>query len=222
MIVMLADASSGFKAENDALTKKGKEVPNHQQLPTLDEIIKLQQAPRSNNNTAFTFVVEHLAGAVIGQRKWKITRCYAPLSKHMSISDEAFMLLLVLENQYELWMESETTRVGRGKYTENAPNKKFCGWSNKGMRRFNNLLAEVRINQAKQYSKEVENVIFKTLAERYKTVIGVRRKNSQKCRRRLLDDMGEEDEDDLDDSSSVIPEDELSFLLSKMAIRREV
>jgi hypothetical protein len=146
MIVMLADASSGFKAENDALTKKGKEVPNHQQLPTLDEIIKLQQA--------------------------------------LSVSDEAFMLL-VLENQYELWMESETTRVGRGKYTENAPNKKFCGWSNKGMRRFNNLLAEVRINQAKQYSKEVENVIFKTLAERYKTVIGVRRKNSQKCRRRL-------------------------------------
>ena len=90
------------------------------------------------------------------------------------------------------------------------------------MCRFNNLLAEVRINQAKQYSKEVENVIFKTLAERYKTVIGVRRKNSQKCRRRLLDDMGEEDEDDLDDSSSIIPEDELSFLLSKMAIRREV
>jgi hypothetical protein len=63
----------------------------------------------------------------------------------MSVSDEAFMLL-VLENQYELWMESETTRVGRGKYTENAPNKKFCGWSNEGMRRFNNLLAEVRIN----------------------------------------------------------------------------
>jgi hypothetical protein len=30
MIVMLVDASSGFKAENDALTKKGKEVPNHQ------------------------------------------------------------------------------------------------------------------------------------------------------------------------------------------------
>jgi hypothetical protein len=46
------------------------------------------------------------------------------------------------------------------------------------MRRFNNLLAEVRINRAKQYSKEVENVIFKTLAERYKTVMGVQCKNS--------------------------------------------
>jgi hypothetical protein len=220
MIVMLVHSSSGFKAENDALTNKGKEVPNHQQLPTLEEIIKLRQAPRSNNNTAFTFVVEHLAGAVIGQRKWKTTRCYAPLSKHMSVSDEAFMLL-VLENQYELWMESETTRVGRGKYTENAPNKKFCGWSNEGMRRFNNLLAEVRINRAKQYSKEVENGIFKTLAERYKTVMGIRRKNSRKRHHRVLDHLGEEDEYDLDDSSSIIPEDELS-LLSNVAIMKEV
>ena len=138
----------------------------------------------------------------------------------MSVSDEVFMLL-VLENQYELWMESETTRVGRGKYTENAPNKKFCGWSNEGMRRFNNLLAEVRINQAKQYSKEVENVIFKTLAERYKTVMGVWRKNSQKRCHCLLDELGEEEEDDLDDSSSVILEDELS-LLSNVAIMKEV
>jgi hypothetical protein len=89
------------------------------------------------------------------------------------------------------------------------------------MRRFNNLLAEVRINRAKQYSKEVENVIFKTLAERYKTVMGVRRKNTRKRRRHVLDHLGEEDEYDLDDSSSIIPEDELS-LLSNVAIMKEV
>jgi hypothetical protein len=88
------------------------------------------------------------------------------------------------------------------------------------MRRFNNLLAEVRINRAKQYSKEVENVIFKTLAERYKTVMGVRRKNSQKRHHRVLDHLGEEDEDDLNDSS-VIPEDELSLLIN-VAIMKEV
>jgi hypothetical protein len=49
------------------------------ELPTLEEILKLRQSPRNNNNTAFTFLVENLAGAVIGQRKWKTTRCYAPL-----------------------------------------------------------------------------------------------------------------------------------------------
>jgi hypothetical protein len=57
-----------------------------------------------------------------------------PLTKHMSVLDEAFMLL-VLKNQYEeLWMNLETTKVGQGKYTESGPNKKFCGWTNEGMR----------------------------------------------------------------------------------------
>ena len=123
----------GITADNKSISKQGEKVPTHMQLPTLQEILKLRQAPRLNNNMTFTFIMEHLAGAVIGQRKWKITRCYAPLTEHMSISDEAFMLL-VLENQYELWINLETTKVGRGKYTENGPNKKFCGWTNEGMR----------------------------------------------------------------------------------------
>jgi hypothetical protein len=123
---------TGIKANNKALVNQGKNVPIHVQLPTLAEMLKLQQSPRSSNNTSFTFIVEHLAGAVIGQRKWKTGRCYAPLSAYMSMSDEAFMLL-VLENQYNMWREAETTRVGRGRYTENGPNKKFCGWSNDGM-----------------------------------------------------------------------------------------
>jgi hypothetical protein len=41
IILMLVHSSSGFKAENDALTNKGKDIPNHQQLPTLEEILKL-------------------------------------------------------------------------------------------------------------------------------------------------------------------------------------
>ena len=125
--------SSGIKAENKALLDKGEEVPNHMQLPAMDDILKLRQSPRNNNNTTFTFFVEYMAGAVIGQRKWKTTRCYAPLNKHMTMLDEAFMLL-VLENQYELWINSDSNKVGRGKYTENGPNRKFCGWTNEGMR----------------------------------------------------------------------------------------
>jgi len=184
------------------------------QLPTLEEILKLRQSPRNNNNTPFTFIVEHLAGAVIGQRKWKTGRCYSPLSISMSVSDEAFMLL-ILENQYDMWKDAETTRVGRGKYTENAPNKKFCGWSNDGMRRFNQLLAQVRENRNKQYSKEVEDSTSKMLAERYKVLLGVRRKNSRKRRRRhVLQDSGAEDEED--DDNSVFPEDELILLSSVM------
>ena len=128
----------------------------------------------------------------------------------MSVSDEAFMLL-VLENQYELWMEAETTRVGRGKYTDNVPNKKYCGWSNEGMRRFNQLIAEVRNNRNKQYSKEVEDATTRTLAERYQTLMAVRGRNSRKhCRH--VPDHSEDEANDEEDDDSIIPEDELILL----------
>ena len=206
---------SGIRADNKSMSKQGQEVPTHMQLPTLEEILKLRQAPRLNNNTTFTFIVEHLAGAVIGQRKWKTTRCYAPLTKHMSVSDEAFMLL-VLENHYELWIHSETTKVGRGKYTENGPNKKFCGWSKAGMRCFNKLLEEVRTNRNKLYSKDVEEATFKTLAERYKALLaGSRKKNSRK-RRRHVGEHSDGDDDEDDDDNTIIPEDELILLASAM------
>ena len=206
---------SGIRADNKSMSEQGQEVPTHMQLPTLEEILKLRQAPRLNNNTTFTFIVEHLAGAVIGQRKWKTTRCYAPLTKHMSISDEAFMLL-VLENQYELWIHLETTKVGRGKYTKNGPNKKFCGWSKAGMRRFNKLLEEVRTNRNKLYSKDVEEATFKTLAERYKALLaGSRKKNSRK-RRRHVGEHSDGDDDEDDDDNTIIPEDELILLASAM------
>ena len=205
---------SGITAENKSISERGEEVPTHMQLPTLQEILKLRQAPCLNNNTTFTFIVEHLAGAVIGQRKWKTTRCYAALTEHMSVSDEAFMLL-VLENQYELWINSETTKVGRGKYTENGPNKKFCGWTNEGMRRFNKLIEEVRTNQNKLYSKEVEETTFKTLAERYKAMLVGSRKNSHKRHRHVCEHSDRDDDED-DDDYTIIPEDELILLASTM------
>jgi hypothetical protein len=79
----------------------------------LEEILKLHQSPRNSNNIPFTFIVEHLTGAVIGLQKWKTGRCYNPLSSSMSVSDNvAFMLLLLLENQFDMWKEAETTKVG--------------------------------------------------------------------------------------------------------------
>ena len=201
--------------ENRTLTEQGKEVPVARILPSMADILKLRQAPRASNNTAFTFIVEHLAGAVIGQRKWKTARCYVPLSNAMSVSDEAFMLL-VLENQYELWMDAESTRVGRGRYTENVPNKKYCGWSNEGMRRFNILLAEVRNNQNKQYSKEVEDATTRTLAERYQTLMAVRGRNSRKRRRHHVPDSDDEANQEEDDDS-IYAEDELILLANATA-----
>ena len=131
----------------------------------------------------------------------------------MSVSDEAFMLL-VLENQYELWMDAESTRVGRGRYTDNVANKKYCGWSNKGMRRFNILQAKVRNNQNKQYSKEVEDATTRTLAERYQTLMAVR---GMKHKHQHVPDHSKDEANDEDDDS-IIPEDELILLANATSI----
>jgi hypothetical protein len=185
------------------------------ELPTLEEILKLRQSPRNSNNKAFTFLVENLAGAVIGQRKWKTTRCYAPLNKHMTVSDEAFMLL-VLENQYKLWIKTDSTKVGRGQYTKNGPNRKFCGWTKEGMRRFNKLLEEVRGNRNKQYSDEVEDVTLKVLAERHSALMRGSRKNSRKRRRHLTEFSNLSEDEEEDDDTSVVPEDDLVLLATQL------
>jgi hypothetical protein len=78
------------------------------------------------------------------------------------------------------------------------------------MRRFNQLLAQVRENRNKQYSKNVEDATYKMLAERYKMMLGVRRKNSHKHHHHVLPDSDAEEEEDDDDS--VVPEDELILL----------
>jgi hypothetical protein len=186
------------------------------ELPTLEDIMKLRQSPRNSRNAAFTFVVENLAGAVIGQRKRKTTRCYAPISKHMTTSDEAFMLL-VLENQYDLWIKADSNKVGRGKYTENGPNRKFCGWTNEGMRRFNTLVSEVRDNRNKQYCDEVEDMTQKALAVRHKAKMKGSSKNNRKRRRHSteISDQYEEGDDDNDDKS-VIPDDDLCILATQL------
>jgi hypothetical protein len=136
-----------------------------------------------------------------------------PLAKHMTVSDEAFMLL-ILENQYDLWLHAESSKVGRGPYTENGPNKKFCGWTNEGMRRFNKLMEEVRINRNKQHSVEVEDLIFKQLAERHKALLRGSRKNSRKRRRHhTTAHTGLSDDDDDDDA---IPQDDLALLATQI------
>ena len=115
---------------------------------------------------------------IIGQRKWKTARCYIPISKHMTALDEAFMLL-VIKNNYDMWLDAESTRVGRGRYTEtNAANKIICSWNKEGMCQSNQLIKLVQENRAKLFAKDIEEETYKTLAKRYQSMLGVNHKNS--------------------------------------------
>jgi phosphate starvation-inducible protein PhoH len=119
-------------------------------------------------------------------------------------------MLLVLENNYELWKDAASNRVGHGKYTENARNRKFCGWSDEGIKRFNKLIKEIRVNRGQQYKVMVEKEVCQTLAKRYRKMLGVKHKNSHKRRHHMVTGANIDDEEDEDeDGSNVFPEDEL-------------
>ena len=102
----------------------------------------------------------------------RLQRCYAQLSRHMTASDEAFMLL-VLENNYNMWLDAESNKVGRGKYIEHAANKKFYSWNKEGMHWFNKLQKLVQENRLRPFAKDIEEETYKTLAKRYQSMFGV-------------------------------------------------
>jgi hypothetical protein len=72
----IAHWEKGRKANNTELVNQEQDVPQHLELPKLSKLLKMRQNPADDddddpeNNTqqAFTFLVEHLLGQVIGKR----------------------------------------------------------------------------------------------------------------------------------------------------------
>ena len=132
--------------------------------------------PENNTQQAFTFLVEHLLGHVIGKRDWDIKKCFRTVSDYVSISDEAYTLLLC-ENVYEKWLKIKPTQAGtvrnivRGKYTDQengASNEKFKGWTAEGIERYNQLYQNVKQNRLEKWAKGVEKNTLREFQERCK------------------------------------------------------
>lgn len=141
---------------------------------------------------AFTFLIEHLLGHVIGKREWNMIKCFHMVSDRVSISDEAYTLLL-LENVYEKWLKLKPQQPGekqtivKGKYTnpeKGASNEKYKGWTVKGFERYNELYKNVERNRNQKWAKAVEMKAKEEFQGRYKgKLIGTqirRKKRKQK------------------------------------------
>jgi hypothetical protein len=203
---------SGIKTENRTLTEQGKEVPIHRKLPTMADILKLWQAPcASNKNTTFTFVIEHLARAVIGQQKWKTARCYAPMSKHVHIG----WGIHATGARKPVWVVDgcRNSQGWKRKIHRQCAKQEVLWMEQWGDEAFQptQLIAKVRNNQNKQYSKEVDDATTRTLAERYQTLMAVRGRNSHKHHWHVPDH-SEDEANDEENDDSIIPEDELILL----------
>ena len=159
---------------------------NNQSIPTLDEILKLRQPPTWNptddrqltNNKAFVFMVDFIYGSLIGKRQWKRNKLIMPVSKQLTISDEAFVLL-VLENN---WAILNNDDFAEPKYTsrKKTSNKRNDGWSNDGIIRYNELQEAIKINRKTLFAFNVEEGVMNFLYEMEKGVDArIKRDNGQ-------------------------------------------
>ena len=166
-----------LKAKAKEVGQTGNQVPNHIKLPELQDILKMRPPPTPNaqgeendhqdkNMTAFTFIVEHLVGAILGKKVWDKYKCGKKVSEKFTPSDEAY-LYVTLENSYELWMSAEGTRVGTGNLTKDGTNKKYCGWTVEGIRKYNEYMDKVKLNREAVGAQDVEETVVNTLKQRY-------------------------------------------------------
>jgi hypothetical protein len=173
----------GLKAKAMDAQLRGDEVPAHIKLPNLEDILKMRQslttnggeeAPTMNNRVeggendakSFLFVAKHLIGAILGKKEWDNYKFRHWVTKHFTETDEAF-LYVVLVNSYDLWKNTEGTRVGTGNLTRDGSNKKYCGWTKQGITMYNDILEKVRANCNVSWAQNVEDKVMETLRKRY-------------------------------------------------------
>jgi hypothetical protein len=104
---------------------------------------------------------------VVKKLYYKEQRCLTLVSDFVSVSDEAFTILL-LENNFECWCNMVTKKVSSStkmihKYTNggsskgaNASSRRFKGWSKEGLRCFNKLYDLVEEDRKGSHARKWE------------------------------------------------------------------
>ena len=120
-------------------------------MPTMEHIDSLRAGSRhanvavkALNKKAYFFFFEHLLENVAGKRLWKKQKYMAEVSKCVSVSDEGYCLLLLI-NSYQLYAKQATKEKGdkcvvKPKYTgQHGSNKCFEGWTHEGLLAYNDI-----------------------------------------------------------------------------------
>ncbi len=110
-------------------------------MPMLSQI---SDGVRENPDVAFIFF-EFFLPPVVGRKKFKMNADLKEISNFVTVSDEAFAVLL-LENSWEKWADelvkrtNDPEKVKPPLFTKTPDSgKKFSGWSAQGIKYFNDL-----------------------------------------------------------------------------------
>jgi len=121
---------------------------------------------------SFKFLVDKVYGCIAGKVNYKTSKCYWPLSKNLTPTDEAFCLL-VLENSYDKWTGTEPDTRIPGKYTSKGTNRKNQGWHDEGIVQFNELVEKVKESRKDDGQKKEEEKICLELLQKLEKTRGM-------------------------------------------------
>ncbi len=123
-------------------------------IPAKEAFVDMRRRPKLHGDFC-----SRLLKCVVGTHKWKMNHLKVPVQDFVTVSDEAFALLVIINN-HERWMETwkrkeedgttvEAVNLVQPEFTNGGENlkngctRKHCGWSAEGIQLFNDLRAEV-------------------------------------------------------------------------------
>jgi hypothetical protein len=162
-------------------------------MPELNMILEL-----SKNEEIYMWFLGNFLKHCIGAKNWNRAHLRQPVSKYCTPSSEALVLLIV-DNSYDRWIDQlENEEKSRknwapAKYTNAgisqrggvATSKRGKGWSDDGIKRFNELLKMV-------HEDRKSRVVFELgLQKKLKDENSVKRWNIEKVDKKIVEDIEE-------------------------------
>ena len=139
-----------------------------EEAPVLKEIVKRIEEGKIENyrtnatESEFKMIVEICLKPMVSSKHWKLNHKQLEVSGMTTNADEA-LALLVLENNYKEWIEKAKGNTidpknRLTKYTNQGirHNGTKKGWSLDGLKRFNEIFKEVKIQRSSELSRRRE------------------------------------------------------------------
>ena len=129
-------------------------------LPELEDFLKMRTIKDSSACRAFYFMADNFLKHVAGKKKWKKKKALSTVTNEMTVSDEAFVYL-VLCNYWENWEDfsegmPEADRWPAKFTKRRTAHRKHQGWSKDGFKKYNELHRLVQKDRQTTEGAEME------------------------------------------------------------------
>ena len=143
---------------------------DRQTLPKLDDILSLRpsiiEKEGEMKDNGYVWYLDNILQLVAGKRKWKRDKHNQLVTEAVSISDEAFGMI-VLENNWSRWSNmalnknTSVSSVSSKFTTKGKCNENFKGWSYDGQMRFIELAKQIKKDRRSGIGKAAEMKFLK-------------------------------------------------------------